>query len=347
MSYPRIVNAVFNSPWAIQRPFLGSIFTLLHSAVFAGEQAPVPRRGAASETEILASLRAGSTARPGRGSFAVERWGVNAAGALVCLSDQVHASALAAYYQAGGYEGGGVAAYQQTAASATAALPAGQTVVLFGSGVLGKHLSEMEEACAGGLSVDRLQAALAEARDDDKVSAVVLHLDSPGGVVYGIPETAALVRSIREQKHCVAYCDSLSASAAYWITAACDYFYVTPSAEVGSIGVYSAVVDYSEWCTKQGIKVDLIKDGTFKGAGFPGTSLTEEQRAKIQTDVLACSAAFKADVRSFRGAAVADDTMQGQCHSAPEAVRLGLADAIVPDLAAVLVDLAQAPAAGE
>lgn len=347
MSYPRIVNAVFNSPWAISRPFLGSIFTLLHSAVFAGEQSAAPRRGAAGEAELLASLRSGSTARPGRGGFAVERWGVDSAGAPVCYSEQVHAAALAAYHQAGGYEGGGVAAYQQSAASATAALPAGQTVVIFGSGVLGKHLSEMEETCAGGLSVDRIQAALAEARDDDKVSAVVLHLDSPGGVVYGIPETAALVRSVRDRKHCVAFCDTLSASAAYWITAACDYFYLTPSAEVGSIGVYSAVVDYSEWCTKQGIKVDLIKDGTFKGAGFPGTTLTEEQRAKIQADVLACSAAFKADVRSFRGAAVSDDTMQGQCHLAAEAVRLGLADAIVPDLAAVLLDLAQAPAAGE
>jgi signal peptide peptidase SppA len=346
MSYPRIVNAVFNSPWAIQRPFLGSIFTLLHSAVFAGEQ-PTAARAVRTEAEHLADLRfrSAGTARAGRGGFALERGGVDAAGTRVCYSERVHAQALAAYYEAGGYEGGGLAAYQQSAASATAALPAGQTLVIFGSGVLGKHLSEMEEACAGGLSVDRLQAALGEARDDDKISAVVLHLDSPGGVVYGIAETAALVRSIRERKHCVAYCDTLAASAAYWIVSACDYLYLTTSAEVGSIGVYSAVVDYSEWCAKQGIKVELIKDGTFKGAGFPGTTLTEEQRAKIQSDVLACSVAFKADVRAHRGATVSDDTMQGQCHLSADAVRLGLADAIVPDLAAVLRDLAQAPAA--
>lgn len=338
MSYPRIINAVFNTPWAIQRPWLGSIFTALHSHVFAGEQS-VPA-AAREEAATLAQIRAGH-AGGRQGNFLLSRWGKAADGRPANLSAQIHTEAMRHAIAAGG----SYAAYEQKSRELEAALPAAQTLVIFGSGILGKHLSAMEEDCSGGLSVDRLQSALSAARSDDKIGSVVIHLDSPGGVVYGIPETAALVRALSAEKHVVAYCDSLSASAAYWIASACDYFYVTPSAEVGSIGVYSAVVDYTEWCTKQGIKVELIKDGTFKGAGFPGTSLTDEQRNKIQSDVLRCSAAFKADVRAGRGAGVTDETMQGQCFGSAEAVAVGLADTVVNDLEAVLADLAQAPSA--
>lgn len=327
MSHTRILNAVFNSPWAIHRPWLGSIFQVLSSRLFAGEQL---------ETSDPASVekfaRAGSGGQKSA-SFGAARWGKDRkTGKLVNHSARIHADAVrrstswAEYYKIVGEE--------------EAQLEAGQILHIFGSGILGKHLSSMEEMCAGGLSVDRIQEALKLARDDDNVSAVVLHLDTPGGICYGMAETAALVRQVAASKTIVAFCDSLTASAGMWCTCCVDHFYITPSADIGSIGVYSAVVDYSEWCAKQGIKIELIKDGTFKGAGFPGTTLTDEQRAKIQADVLACSAAFKADVRAGRGD-IKDEVMQGQCFSGKAAIDAGLADSLVNDLDEVMNDIAQ------
>lgn len=214
--------------------------------------------------------------------------------------------------------------------------------VIFASGVLGKHLSAMEEDCAGGLSVDKLQAALSAAAADPAIGTIVLHLDTPGGVVTGIPETRDLVRRISAAKTIVAYCDSLCASAGYWIASACDYIYATRSADLGSIGVYSALLDLTVHYAQEGVKVELFKQGAYKAAGFPGTSLTDEQRAEIQSGVDDLASQFKADVRESRPQVEAS-AMEGQCLMGISAVKAGLADVIVADLAEVLADLARVP----
>jgi len=325
MSHVRILNTVFNSPWAIDRPWLGSIFQILHSRMFAAEQ-DAPGADAAT-----APIFAGGRGARG-GQFRAARWGKAGRTSLVNHSARIHAEAARRC-------GDDSNTFYKIVQEEESKLEAGQILHVFGSGILGKHLSSMDEMCAGGLSVDRLQATLKDARADDKVSAIVLHLDTPGGICYGMQETAALVRQIREEKTIVAFCDSLTASAGIWCTCAAEQFYITPSADVGSVGVYSALVDYSEWCAKQGIKVELIKDGTYKGAGYPGTAITEEQRAKIQADVLQCSAAFKGDVRAGRKG-ISDETMQGQCFMGKSAVGAKLADHLVMDLEAVLADVA-------
>ena len=314
MSYARILHAVAHSPWAIHRPMLESIFGVLSAHAF-----PEPATAAPS-----AGGRMG-----GGGAFRAHRL-TRVGGRLVDHSARIHKEAA---LRAQSPED-----YTRYVSTEEEKLPAGQILHLFGQGILGKHLSAMDESCAGGLSVDRLQAALSEAIDDPKIEAVMLHLDTPGGVVTGIPETAALVRRLRETKVVAAFCDSLTASAGYWIASAADALYVTPSAEVGSIGVYSAVVDYTEWMAKQGIKVDLIKDGTYKGAGFMGLALTPEQRELIQTEVMELSKAFKDTIRTARPG-VSDATMQGQCFTGARAVEARLADVVVDSLDDALADL--------
>ncbi len=326
MSYPRILQKVFHSPWAISQPMLGTILTVLGTRL-AGEQQAVSEGLPAN----IAVREGGALAAGGQGRrFRVSRLAADRFGELV----DFEARALAAGYKAGDGYNINRDAYQAELDQA----PEGQTMVIFGSGILGKHLDSMEEMCAGGLSVDKIQAALAEGRDDPKVASIVVHLDSPGGVVYGIAETAALIREISAAKAIVGFCDSQAASAAYWILAACDAVYVTTSADLGSIGVYCAVFDYSAWFAKEGIKVDLFKDGTFKAAGFPGTSLTDDQRAHLQAEVMACSGQFKADVRAQRQG-IADSTMQGQCYFGQQAVDLKLADSVVTGIDQVVRDL--------
>ena len=66
---------------------------------------------------------------------------------------------------------------------------------------------------------------------------IIFDLDSPGGVVYGVPELAAKIRAFRNTKPIYAVANSEAGSAAYWIGSAASKFYVTPSGQVGSIGV--------------------------------------------------------------------------------------------------------------
>jgi ClpP class serine protease len=340
MNHPRILHAVFNSPWAIDRPFFGSIFSVLHSReMFAAQQPPAPAAAhldaaTADPLVITGGMHAGQ-GRSKAGRFGVFRHAKRADGLIVNHSARIHSEAVRRC-------GGDPGTYYQIVREEEAALPAGQIFHVFGSGVLGKHLSSMDEMCSGGLSVDRFQSAIRAALDDDKVSALMLHLDTPGGICYGMQETAALVRQAKGTKTVASFNDSLTASAGTWCVCCADYAYITPSADAGSIGVYAAHVDYVEYCKKQGIAVDLITDGsTYKGGGYPGTVLTEAQRAKIQSDVNACSVAFKNDVRLGRSG-IKDETMQGQCFTGAAAVEARLADAVVNDLESALRDLAAA-----
>lgn len=341
MNYPRTLHAVFNSPWAIDRPWFGSMFSLLHARVFAGEHGAAPiappfalGASASDPLLILGGMQAGQ-GRSSSGRFGIFRMGKRADGSIVNHSARIHSEAVRRC-------GGDAGTYYQIVREEEAALPAGQILHVFGSGVLGKHLTSMDEMCSGGLSVDRIQESLRVGQADDKVTGLMLHLDTPGGICYGMAETAALVREVAATKAVASFNDSLTASAGIWCTCCADYAYITPSADAGSVGVYAAHVDYVEWCAKNGVKVDLITDGsTYKGGGYPGTALSAEQRAKIQADVVACSKAFKADVRAGR-AGIADEAMQGQCFTGSAAVEARFADAVVNDLSAALRDFAAA-----
>jgi ClpP class serine protease len=312
-------------------------FSLLHSRVFAGEQpAPVGQDPRISDPLQLDGELVAGRGRAGPGRFGAFRWGWDRTGNLVNHSARIHA--LAARRAETMNE------YRNIVAEEEQTLEGGQILHVFGQGILGKHLSMMDELCSGGLSVDRIQAAVRDAAMDDKVAALCLHLDTPGGIVTGMTETAAQIRALREQKTCAYFSDSLTASCGTWLTSACELGYITPSAEVGAVGVYAAHVAYTEYYKKQGIEVDVITDGsTYKGAGALGTSLTDEQRGLIEAEVKRCSQVFKADVRLGRASArISDDTLQGQCFTGQAAVDAGLADTVVNDLDACLHDLAQA-----
>lgn len=339
MSYPRILQKVFHSPWAIELPMLGSILAVLATRLADDQQhviAALPAEsgpGAGLPANIPLAYARGQRASAG---LQLARWGVDRWGARVNFSALAHEAGLKASYAGGSY----MQAYQAELASA----PAGQTMVVFGSGILGKHLDSMEEMCAGGLSVDKIQAALEEAGSDEKVASVVLHLDTPGGTVYGMPETCALISEVSAAKPIVGFCDSRTASAGYWILSACDSIYLTQSADLGAIGIYSALFDCSEQLKKLGISIELVTDGgKYKGAGAFNLPMTPEQKAEVKDGVMLFSGFFKGQVAKARPG-VTTDTMQGQVFTGQQALDAKLADSLVNDLDDVIEDLA-APAA--
>jgi protease-4 len=205
-------------------------------------------------------------------------------------------------------------------------------------GVCARYLSAMETDC-GGLDLNDTEATLREAQADPRVQGIVLHFNSPGGTVTGIPELASLIRTISETKPVIAFTDAQCCSAAYWLASACDSLVVTPTADVGSIGVYSALVDESAAWAQEGYKLELMKAGKHKAMGIPGLPLAPEDRALIQAEVDSIYAMFTADVvanRARNGAQVAEETMQGQTFMGGSAVAVGLADRVVGSLTDLL-----------
>jgi capsid assembly protease len=145
-----------------------------------------------------------------------------------------------------------------------------------------------------------------EALADPDVGAVVVEVDSPGGVIDGIPEAAAALRAMKGSKPIIAHANTMAASAAYWIASQADEMVMTPSGAVGSIGVYAAHRDMSGAMKLMGVETTLIKAGRFKTAGNPWEPLSEEAREHIQEDVDHFYGLFTADVAKGRGVKVAD-----------------------------------------
>lgn len=103
-------------------------------------------------------------------------------------------------------------------------------------------------------SYDWLAEDLSRAVADETVTRIVLSIDSPGGMVHGAGETAALVRKLHAEKPIVAYVSGSGCSAAYLIAAAAGEIAVAESAEVGCIGVVTRWIDDRAWQDKTGLK---------------------------------------------------------------------------------------------
>jgi signal peptide peptidase SppA len=162
---------------------------------------------------------------------------------------------------------------------------------------------------------------------NDRVKGMVLDIASPGGMHNGGPEIAEAVASCG--KPTVAWAGGLMASLAYMIGSQADEIVASRSASVGSIGTFIAFTDLSRMLENAGVKVEVItnKEGRYKGAGVPGTALSEAHREYLQSRADAAFAEFKAMVRDRRPN-VPDSAMQGQSFWAREAKEAGLVDRI-------------------
>lgn len=194
-------------------------------------------------------------------------------------------------------------------------------------GVIGKRLSAMEMAC-GGADVDAIAAAFDAANADANVSKIVLHIDSPGGTVTGVPELARHIYDSKT-KPVEAVSDTLIGSAAYYIASAADSITVTPTAEVGSVGVVLGVRE-STGQAQDGKRLRVFRSGADKMMGTDAP-LTEEQAKALQERVDSLGAMFRGDVLKARPNVPAH-AMTGLTYFGEKAVALHLADRVVPSL---------------
>ncbi len=207
-------------------------------------------------------------------------------------------------------------------------------------GAMGKHLSMMEKKC-GGLSYSDIAEDLLAANANPNVRGIVLDINSPGGMTNGAGDVAQIVADIQraEKKPIFAFTDMQMCSAAYWIASGATGIYATPFSWVGSIGAMIPVLDYSEAYKQKGIAVDIIRGGKHKGAGFPGTKLSDEQRQHLQDIVDASYKAFTDHVSQFRGH-ITSETMQGQVFNGSRAKDLELVDGLVNSIEEVFAKIA-------
>jgi len=205
----------------------------------------------------------------------------------------------------------------------------GRTMIIPIHGIISKHCSMMEMA-SGGCDLDQVNAALEVADNDSTVDKIILDFRSPGGTITGIPETAARITALAEHKDVVAYTDSECCSGALWLAAMAPSFFCTESADVGSVGVYLALLDKSRMLEDMGVKVNAISAGKYKLSGAPFKPLTTEERAMFQADVDRIYGMFKAAVQLNRE--VPEEYCEGQVYMGQSAVNAGFCNGLVDDI---------------
>jgi signal peptide peptidase SppA len=184
-----------------------------------------------------------------------------------------------------------------------------------------------------GTSYDTITSALESASADPAIKRVVLAVDSPGGEVTGLPETAAVLASVAKDKPVSAIVLGTSASAAYWLTSQAHDVTLTPSGEVGSVGVRMMHVDVSRMMDAMGYKITELHAGDFKTEWSPYKPLSEEAKTDMQTRLNAMHQDFINAVATGRGARASADIVQkrfgeGRMFGSSAAMSNGLVDKI-------------------
>jgi len=184
---------------------------------------------------------------------------------------------------------------------------------------------------SGGTSVESLRAHVRAVLDDPEVHALVFDIDSPGGDVAGVPELAQELFAARGSKPMLAVANTNAFSAAYWLGAQADEFYVTPSGSVGSIGVVAVHEDHTERLAKEGVRPTVVTSSKFKAERSKATALSKEALADIQAEVDAYHDMFIQAVAQGRGVdpgSVTKDYGEGRTFVAKKAEARGMVDGV-------------------
>jgi protease-4 len=178
----------------------------------------------------------------------------------------------------------------------------------------------------------RVREELEKAEEDDRVRAVVLRINSPGGTVTASDILYHEITQFKERRKIpiVASILDVGASGGYYVALAADRIMAHPTTVTGSIGVLMLTVNASGLLEKVGVSASYVKSGEFKDMGSPFRAVRPEERALFQELIDRFYGRFvelvarsrKLDEARVR--AIAD----GRVHTASEALALGLVDRI-------------------
>ena len=187
-------------------------------------------------------------------------------------------------------------------------------------------------------------------RKNQKVKAVVLRINSPGGIVAPPQEIYEEVKKTCKEKKVIVSVESVAASGGYYIACAADTIIANPGTLVGSIGVMIPVENIGELLQKIGVSSKVIKSGKYKDIGSLTRPMTKDEEAVLQELIDDTYNQFVDVVAEGRGLTreqvlkIAD----GRIFTGAQALQLGLVDELgnlqdAIDLAADLVGIEGEP----
>lgn len=201
---------------------------------------------------------------------------------------------------------------------------AGRIAVIYANGAITSGDGSDDEAGS-----DRLSRALREAREDEKVKAIVLRVNSPGGSALASDVIWREVTLARKAKPTVVSMGDVAASGGYYISCGADRIFAQPNTITGSIGVFGVIPNLGRSLeNKLGITMDTVNTNRYSDLGSGLRAVAERERQYIQRMVERVYDTFTARVSEGRhlSRAEVDSLGQGRVWAGSDALKLKLVD---------------------
>lgn len=174
------------------------------------------------------------------------------------------------------------------------------------NGPLTKHVHKFE-GVIGGTSMSAARQLIEEARTNDEIEGVMLHVDSPGGSVAGTGDLGDAISALSQEKPVFSFIEDLGASAAYWLASQSTKVFASRHAEVGSIGVLAQVFDTQEFFRDHGVKAMVVSTGDRKGDFAEGVEVTPDMLEELERRLIDSHNLFVSAVAGARGLQTEND----------------------------------------
>lgn len=169
---------------------------------------------------------------------------------------------------------------------------------------------------------------LLDIADNDKIKAVVLRINSPGGSAYGSEQIWKAVSVVKSKKPIVVSMGDYAASGGYYIACNTDRIFAQPTTLTGSIGIFGIFPNIGGLTDKLGIKFDNVKTNKYSDFGATYRPMNKEERAILQRYInngyelftKRCAEGRNMNIDSLKAIA------EGRIYSGTDAMRLGLVD---------------------
>lgn len=179
------------------------------------------------------------------------------------------------------------------------------------------------------INVNETLEKLNIAKENNKIKAIVLRINSPGGSALTSDIIAEKVKELASEKPVYVSMSSIAASGGYYISANAHKIFVDRNTITGSIGVVSILPDFSKLITDNGINIEKISDGEYSDL-YSADSFTEKKYNKIYNSNLKVYEDFLNVVS--KGRRIDKEKLktvaEGRIWTGDEAIKIGLADEI-------------------
>jgi protease-4 len=181
--------------------------------------------------------------------------------------------------------------------------------------------------------VARIKEELTLAAEDDKIKALLLRINSPGGTVTAADMLYHEITEFKSKRKIpvVAVIMDVGASGGYYVAAAADRIIAHPTSVTGSVGVIMLRVNAEGLLQKIGVETAAIKSGAKKDIGSPFRPMAEDERALFQGMIDGFQSRFLEVVSKGRRSLPAESlklVADGRVLTGPQALKLGLVDQI-------------------